>query len=70
MVPRQSVRTPSGAKEVFLIKDNKVNIQPVEVGLSNSTHYAIISGLNEGDIVVRDASQDLTANSRVKPVMP
>ena len=38
--------------------------------MSNSTHYAIISGLNEGDIVVRDASQDLTANSRVKPVMP
>ncbi|HCF49469.1 MAG TPA: efflux transporter periplasmic adaptor subunit, partial [Syntrophomonas sp.] len=55
-------------KEVFLIKNNRIMIQPVEVGLSDSAHIAIVSGLSEGDIVVKDASKDITAGGRVKPL--
>jgi HlyD family secretion protein len=70
VVPRQSVRTvSSGGKEVFLIKNNRIVIQPVEVGLSDSAHIAIVSGLSEGDIVVKDASKDITAGGRVKPLL-
>lgn len=70
VLPRQSVRTsPNGSKEVFLIKDNRVVIQVIETGLSNSSHVAVVSGLNEGDMVVKDASQDLAKGCRIKPVM-
>lgn len=71
VLPRQSVRTTSsGSKEVLLIKNNRVAIQAVELGFSDSNHVAITSGLNEGDMVVKDASQDLKRGSRVKPKMP
>jgi HlyD family secretion protein len=69
-VPRQSVRTtPNGSKEVFLIKDQRVVVQPVETGLSNSTHIVVLSGLSAADIIVKDASKDISPGSRVKPVL-
>lgn len=68
LLPRQSVRTNSGgSKEVLLIKNNRVVIKTVELGLSDSSHVAIAAGLNEGDLVVKDASQDLPEGTRVKP---
>lgn len=69
-VPRQSVRTtPNGGKEVILIKNNRAAIQPVQTGLSNSTHVTIVSGLNEEDLVVKDASKELATGSRVTPLL-
>ncbi len=69
-VPRQSVRTTSGgSKEVLLIQGNRVVIQPVETGLSDSSHIAILSGLSAGDIIVKDASKDIPAGSRVNPIL-
>lgn len=67
VVPRQSVRTNAqGTKEVMLIVNNRIKIQPVEIGLGDSKYYAIAQGLGKDDVIVKDASQNLAPNSRVK----
>lgn len=37
---------------VFVVKDNKAIARPVEKGISDDTHYAVLSGLDEGEQVV------------------
>ncbi len=37
---------------VFIIKDGKAVLRPVKLGISDDTHYAVLSGLNEGDEVI------------------
>lgn len=67
VVPRQSVRTNTqGTKEVMLIVNNRIKIQPVEIGLGDSKYYTITRGLGKDDVIVKDASQNLAPDSRVK----
>lgn len=36
---------------VFVVRAGKLNLTPVKVGLQDSTHAEILSGLNDGDVV-------------------
>lgn len=46
----------SGGKEmvevVFVVEDNIAMAKPVKLGISDDTHYAILSGLNEDDEII------------------
>ncbi len=65
-LPRQSVRSKAdGSYEVMLVDGGKIKICPVNVGLKNQDWIEITDGIKAGDQVVKDASQNLAAGSRV-----
>jgi len=37
---------------VFIVKEGKALLRPVKLGISDDTHYAVLSGLEEGDEVI------------------
>ncbi|MBN2425129.1 MAG: efflux RND transporter periplasmic adaptor subunit, partial [Calditrichaceae bacterium] len=37
---------------VFIVKENRAIAKPVELSISDDTHYAILSGIEEGDEVI------------------
>ncbi len=37
---------------VFVIEDRHAIAKPVKLGISDDTHYAVLNGLNEGDMVI------------------
>ncbi|MHB2150423.1 efflux RND transporter periplasmic adaptor subunit [Calditrichota bacterium LG25] len=45
---------------VFVIKEGKAVIKPVKLGISDDTHYAVLSGLQEGDEVITGPFRVLT----------
>jgi HlyD family secretion protein len=51
-VPNRAVKTVNKQKVVTLFKNGQQVQVPVQVGLSSDTATAIISGVNEGDVVV------------------
>ncbi len=67
LLPIESVRSlADGGKQVLLINDNRVQFQKVTTGLSDGKNIQIKDGLEEGAVVVQDASLDLKENTRVK----
>ena len=45
---------------VFVYKDGKALIKPVKLGISDDTHYAVLEGLEEGDMVITGPFRVLT----------
>lgn len=69
VLPREAVRTTkNGQKEVLAVINNRVKHQPVEIGMSDRNYIEITGGLNEGTLVIKDASLDLKENTRVKSI--
>ena len=52
LVPLNTVQTQGGQSYVTVLVDGKSQSIPVEIGLSSDTQTEIVSGLNEGDLVV------------------
>ena len=47
------------ARVVYVLRDNKAQAVPVEVGISDEEHVEILAGLNENDLVVTGPYQEL-----------
>lgn len=56
LVPSAAIQTANGESTVKILKDGKVSQVVVEIGESNDTQTAVISGLNEGDVVITGTS--------------
>ncbi len=56
IVPSGAVQDQGGQTFVSALKDSSPQFVPVEIGLTSDTETEIISGLNEGDIVVTGTS--------------
>ncbi|MGD0152701.1 MAG: efflux RND transporter periplasmic adaptor subunit [Thermacetogeniaceae bacterium] len=68
LVPTESVRTTAaGQKEVMTVVKGRVHLQNVSIGIGDQKNYEVTKGLSDGDVVIRDGSQDLAENTRVKP---
>ncbi len=69
IVPGDSiaVRT-SGPQAAILVAGNKVHFQSVTVGRDFGTDTEILSGLNDGDVVIVNPSDDVREGAHVKPV--
>jgi len=66
-LPIESVRTNrKGHYEILKVVGGRVHITPVVVGIKNRQKVEIVKGLNEGDVVVKDAGMDLRDGARVK----
>ncbi|MFN3623890.1 MAG: efflux RND transporter periplasmic adaptor subunit [Hyphomicrobium sp.] len=69
-LPQQAIqRTNDGKAEVWVIKeDNKVALQPVEVGPVVDQSWLIRDGLKEGERVIVEGFQKISAGMVVTPV--
>ena len=69
LLPREAIRLNSnGDYQVMAVVDNRMVITPVIVGDKNQLWVEIIKGIEPGQIVIRDGSQEVKEGSRVKPV--
>ncbi|HBQ86453.1 MAG TPA: efflux RND transporter periplasmic adaptor subunit [Syntrophomonas sp.] len=67
LLPREAVLVTDGdSGEVNQVIKNRIVKQKVKMGLKNQQYVEIVSGLKQGDMVVRDAGLELKAGSRVK----
>ena len=57
----------TGQKYVYVVNDKgTVNFLPVELGVHNGFNYEILSGINEGDVVVIKGAAALKEGAKVK----
>lgn len=69
LIPRESLRTNNnGEKEVLLVVDDRIKVQPVNTGARNTSFIEITKGLSGGAMIVRDGRLDLAPDTRVQPV--
>ena len=67
-VPIQAVdRTANGARVVVVDSSNKIEIRPVVLGIQTATDAEVLSGLNEGDMVVVSDRSSLKEGQMVQP---
>jgi HlyD family secretion protein len=70
VVPIESiVENRDGHQHVLLVEDNKIKYVNVVTGISNGNSIEVKSGLEEGDVLVRDGSLGLKEKSRVRPII-
>jgi RND family efflux transporter MFP subunit len=68
LVPQRAVAELQGSYQVALVdSENKVSIQPVEVGDHSGVQWIIQKGLKPGDHVVADGLQKVRAGMQVNP---
>lgn len=63
LIPSSAVKTQNGQSLVQIMKDGQVTSVNVEVGSSNDTQTEIVSGLNQGDVVVTSVINSSTNKS-------
>jgi RND family efflux transporter MFP subunit len=56
-----------GSGKVMVIRNGRVNVQPVVLGLETVGAYEILSGLNSGDLVVTSNRDTLREGEQVRP---
>ncbi len=70
VVPSESITFTKGEPAAFVVKDGVVERRPVVLGISNRTHYQVISGLSETEQVVTGDLSLLATGLRVQPQSP
>ncbi|MCL4208418.1 efflux RND transporter periplasmic adaptor subunit [Patescibacteria group bacterium] len=71
LLPTNAVTTQNGQSSVKVIKDGQTSTVNVETGLASGTQIEIISGINEGDEVVINATRaTTTSGSTTKTTSP
>ncbi|MDO9509563.1 MAG: efflux RND transporter periplasmic adaptor subunit [Thermovirgaceae bacterium] len=66
LLPVESIRTEDGSKKAFKVSGGKIRVTTVKTGITDRRMVEILGGLEEGDIVVRDASLDIQEGQRVR----
>lgn len=65
IVPAECVTFSKGEPAAFRVRDGIVQRVPVQLGISNRTHYQILNGLSENDVVVQGNLSLLASGLRV-----
>jgi len=72
VVPRGTVATEGGKRYVFVIKNGVggtvLEKREIQVGISDATHYEVVSGLDAKDMIALPGDVDLANGMRVKIV--
>ena len=66
LVPKAAVRSDSGARVVFVVRDERAERRAVSVGAEDGDQIEIVSGLTAGEKVVVDGPPTLEDGARVK----
>lgn len=69
-VPQQAVqRNAAGGSEVYVLRhDNRVVVQPIRTGRTVEADWLVLDGLKNGDRVVVEGFQKISAGAAVRPV--
>lgn len=65
-VPASAIFQHRGQPAVFLIRDQHATLQTLETGQSNGLTTVVISGLEEGQTVVRHPARELSDGDRIR----
>ena len=68
VVPLDSVRDAADQPWVLVVKDGRAVRRDVKLGLKGGSVAEILSGISEGDLVVRDPDAEPGARVRVRPM--
>ncbi|HNX28411.1 MAG TPA: efflux RND transporter periplasmic adaptor subunit [Syntrophomonadaceae bacterium] len=67
VLPAEAIRTlENGDKQVAVVENGRIRFSKIETGISGKYQVEVIKGLKVGDIVVRDASQNIADGQRVR----
>lgn len=66
ILPVESVRTEDGVRKAFRVEGGRIRVAEVRTGITDRRMVEILEGLEEGDVVVRDASLDLRDGQRFR----
>jgi RND family efflux transporter MFP subunit len=65
-IPVEAV--PPGGKSVLLVNGaHEVEVRPVTLGIETATHYEVLAGLSEGDLVMIGNPAQLAVGRKVEP---
>jgi len=65
-VPRPAVRVAGNQRYVFLVKDQRLQRQPITVGIASTSEYEVLQGLSEGDLVALPGDVEPRDSMRVR----
>lgn len=66
-VPVEAVRTlENGDQQVAVVQDGRVQFRKIETGIRDKYQVEAVKGLKAGEIIIRDASQNITEGQRVR----
>jgi len=64
-VPRSAVRTEANKHYVFVVDQGHLRRRDVTLGISNSTHFEILSGITENDLIALPGASELQDGAAV-----
>ena len=64
-IPKAALVLRTNKQVVFTLKDGRAQWNYVTTGLENSTHYVIVEGLQEGDLVIYEGNLNLAHETPV-----
>ena len=65
-IPKAAIYQNGNTAKVWIVKDNHVNLVPVEMAGYENNSVKIKSGLQKGDIVVTGGTTKLSASQEVR----
>jgi HlyD family secretion protein len=68
LVPLDAITEINGQTSVYVVKGNVVELRAVTIGLTSDGHVEILSGLEEGELVVIAGQTDLIDGTKVETV--
>jgi HlyD family secretion protein len=58
-LPRSAVHTEASKRYVFVVDDGRLRRRDITVGISNATHYEVLSGISESDLIALPGASEL-----------
>lgn len=69
MAPLAAVNVDQEGDFCYVVKEGLIERRVVTTGLSDVNNIEILSGLEEGDIILTDSSMGLTEGMQVEPLL-
>jgi HlyD family secretion protein len=64
-LPRSAVRTEANKHFVFIVNEGRLRRRDIKVGISNSTHYEVIDGVTDNELIALPGSSELKDGASV-----
>lgn len=68
LVPRDAIVEDQGKRLVYAVEEGRIKVRSVKIGAEERGRVEIISGVQEGDVVVVVGQSDLADGQKVRPV--
>jgi RND family efflux transporter MFP subunit len=68
-IPMQAVLQNGGQASAFIVDaHNRVQFRPIKLGIQSSSRVEVVSGLNEGDLVITGGQSNYEQGEKVRPI--